>query len=152
MLIIHHHAGHKYLYTLCWVLHGDISIDNIFISAPLSHDPRKDSITGHLVDFDCSKAARRARDLYKPPVCEVPPQTGKIESGLMSSLDDEFTKMFYNRLLEDIDAPDKWVMGLPFKILEYLYNDETGELNIDWVKRWKSSVTSSCCFPNPTHL
>ena len=65
-------AGHKFLYILCWILHGDVSTGNVLISVPLSYDPEKDPTTGCLIDLDHARKAPGTRTLYKPPRQEVP--------------------------------------------------------------------------------
>ncbi|KAK7686662.1 hypothetical protein QCA50_010262 [Cerrena zonata] len=123
--------GHKFLYLLCWILHRDISMGNIVISAPLSYDPEKDTTIGRLIDLDHAKAANRVHPLY-PLIQEADAKTGgdgveepnygtesEVVRGLVSlGVDAKVACIICHRILED--KPDMNSEGLLNAAFSYI--------------------------------
>ena len=109
-------VGHKLLYILCWILHGDIHIDRILISTPLSYSPGKASTTVRLIDLDHARAAPNAHTLYKSQSHEVSPYIKHMISSWCA--DDKIGEMIYSRFLEDNTGDNEFT--LTFNILTYL--------------------------------
>ena len=109
-------VGHKFIYILCWVLHGDVSSGNILISVPLSYDPERDPTTGCLIDLDHARKAPGTLTIYKPQSQEVPSPIKQMIS--VYSVDEKIGEMIYGRLLED--NPDDDELELYSKIVSYL--------------------------------
>lgn len=124
---------------------------NVIISVPLSYNPEKDSTTGRLIDLDHAKLAQGVQALYQPRADKIPPETDQTASIIMQGFDKEFARMFYHRLLEDIDTPPRHGLQLPYKIVEYAHS-ETGRTIAEYMQYWRFMVTSFYRFPYYSHL